>query len=164
MPTLSNPRHEKFAKGLADGLKQKDAYIAAGYEGNESAASQIAARPEVVGRVQELIEERQAAIRSVSRDEDDSISDLDKEWIMRMLKTNVQQSQNAGQFSAANKSIELIMDMLGLTKKSKTVAPVDEDKKAEASQPSNDKLASVLDSLSALKVPTIETTDASPAA
>lgn len=158
MPTLSNPRHEKFAKGLADGLKQKDAYIAAGYEGNESAASQIAARPEVVGRVQELIEERQAAIRNVSRDDDDSVSDLDKDWIMRMLKANVQASQNAGQFSAANKSIELIMDMLGLTKKSKAPAPSDDDKKADqTSQPSNDKLASVLDSLTALKVPTVET-------
>ena len=47
MQILKNKRHELFAKGLADGLKQEAAYIAAGYSPNGASggASNLISRP-----------------------------------------------------------------------------------------------------------------------
>lgn len=54
MPKLENPKHEAFALNLAKGQKQGEAYVRAGYTGNPSAASRLAAQPAIVDRVAEL--------------------------------------------------------------------------------------------------------------
>jgi phage terminase small subunit len=59
MPVLHNPRHEIFAQEIAKGASQREAYRAAGYEGeNEDAvdasASRLLTDAKVVLRVQEI--------------------------------------------------------------------------------------------------------------
>src|SRR5687767_9832812 len=56
MPTLSNPRHEKFAQSLASGQTATAAYAGAGYNRSRAHASRLAADGNVRGRVEELIQ------------------------------------------------------------------------------------------------------------
>ena len=62
MPALPNPRHERFAQELAKGLGQTEAYVAAGYKENRSAASRLADDVNVCERVSEIQE--RGAIRA----------------------------------------------------------------------------------------------------
>lgn len=41
MPVLKNQRHESFAQALAKGMTASDAYTAAGYKGDRTAASRL---------------------------------------------------------------------------------------------------------------------------
>lgn len=51
MPVLENPRHERFAQELAKGKSQVEAYEAAGYNPNRSAASRLAEDVNIRDRV-----------------------------------------------------------------------------------------------------------------
>jgi hypothetical protein len=66
-PTLENPRHEKFAQGIASGSKQARAYAEAGFEsktGNErQMASRLVRDPAVEGRIEELRREAETECR-----------------------------------------------------------------------------------------------------
>lgn len=55
MAILDNPRHELFCQELAKGTRQDAAYLAAGYNGDKTSASRLAAQPEIRARVQELL-------------------------------------------------------------------------------------------------------------
>ena len=59
MPALKNDLHERYAQRRADGLTQSEAYERAGGSGDRSYSAKINARPEVVGRIAELIAERE---------------------------------------------------------------------------------------------------------
>jgi len=145
VPSLANPRHEVFAHARSEGLGQYDAYISAGFEGNPSAASQLEKRPEVRQRIQELVLERQTARMDSQRTTDDSVSDLNRDWILRELKENIRQAQSAGQISAANKAIEMLIDLLNLVPK-KGVSQQEEDTKTPV-PPSDDNLHRALDKI-----------------
>jgi hypothetical protein len=54
MPILSNPRHEKFAQGLAQGKPAINAYEQAGYKPDRGAASRLSANVSIQARVAEL--------------------------------------------------------------------------------------------------------------
>jgi phage terminase small subunit len=54
MPILSNPRHEKFAQGLAQGKPAIIAYEQAGYKPDRGAASRLSAKVSIQARVAEL--------------------------------------------------------------------------------------------------------------
>jgi len=54
MGALSNPRHERFAQELAKGKSQTEAYGAAGYRGDVTAASRLSRNVNVRRRVAEL--------------------------------------------------------------------------------------------------------------
>ncbi|WP_292534066.1 terminase small subunit [Methylocystis sp.] len=58
MPVLENPRHEIFAREIAKGASQREAYRAAGYEGDERSmdanAARLIADDRVAIRVQEI--------------------------------------------------------------------------------------------------------------
>jgi hypothetical protein len=54
MPSLENPRQEKYAKGLAKGLPQRTAYVAAGYSHNDGNASRMKSYEKVQDRIREL--------------------------------------------------------------------------------------------------------------
>jgi hypothetical protein len=54
MPILSNPRHEKFAQGLAQGKPAINAYELAGYKPDRGAASRLSANVSIQARVAEL--------------------------------------------------------------------------------------------------------------
>lgn len=73
MPALSNVRHEKFAQALAKGLKLELAHSEAGYSGNRTTASKLAASPNISQRVAEL---RKASEKALDYDREDFIRDL----------------------------------------------------------------------------------------
>lgn len=60
MPSLANPRHERFAQELAKGKSATEAYAEAGYEESRSSASRLLTNANVQARVAEL-QERAAA-------------------------------------------------------------------------------------------------------
>jgi hypothetical protein len=62
MPCLSNPKHERFAQGLAKGLTQIEAYEEAGYAPHDGNAATLRGNQRVMDRVAELQE--RAAIRT----------------------------------------------------------------------------------------------------
>lgn len=62
MSLLENPRHERFAQELAKGRTQAQAYAEAGYQESRSAASRLAADPDVRLRVAQIA--GQAAMRT----------------------------------------------------------------------------------------------------
>jgi phage terminase small subunit len=54
MPALDNPKHERFAQGLAKGKTQAEAYADAGYKPSEPNASRLTSNDKVQARVAEL--------------------------------------------------------------------------------------------------------------
>jgi len=54
MPELKNPKHERFAQLLAEGMTQVDAYEEAGYTRNDGNAAKTANRKDVQARVKEI--------------------------------------------------------------------------------------------------------------
>src|SRR5262245_26200191 len=54
MPTLQNPRHERFAQELATGKSADAAYIVAGYRANRSNAARLSANQDIQKRVAEI--------------------------------------------------------------------------------------------------------------
>lgn len=55
MPTLSNPRHERFAQQLANGKSADDAYVLAGYKRNRHNAASLAREEHIATRVAEIL-------------------------------------------------------------------------------------------------------------
>ena len=54
MPTLRNPRHERFAQELATGKTADAAYGLAGYRENRSNAARLSANQDIQKRVAEI--------------------------------------------------------------------------------------------------------------
>ena len=54
MPTLRNPRHERFAQELATGNTADAAYVLAGYRANRSNAARLSASRDIQKRVAEI--------------------------------------------------------------------------------------------------------------
>ena len=54
MPTLRNPRHERFAQELATGKTADAAYVLAGYKENRSNAARLNASQNIQKRVSEI--------------------------------------------------------------------------------------------------------------
>ena len=54
MPTLQNPRHERFAQELATGKSADAAYVVAGYRSNRSNAARLSANKDIQKRVAEI--------------------------------------------------------------------------------------------------------------
>ncbi len=61
MPVLENPRHEIFAREIAKGASQREAYRAAGFEGDDRSMDANAARLIAVDKVAARVQEIQAA-------------------------------------------------------------------------------------------------------
>lgn len=83
MPTLLNPKHEKFVQALARGATQADAYVAAGYsaEGAIQSASRLAQRPEIQAKLAELRKEITASLTDCSiREVDTRVRALQDRW------------------------------------------------------------------------------------
>lgn len=149
MPLLSNPRHEAFAQARANGVGVYDAYIAAGFEGNPTAATQVGNRPEVIARITEIQSEKVEKRRQqdAASGEDESINAIDREWIVKELRGNVRKAQETGQITAANKAIELIMEVLDIGPKKRTTTDEEETAKKEHKPPNDDKLVQALDKI-----------------
>lgn len=110
---LPNSKHEKFAKLIAGGVKQRDAYARAGYAAtnNRAAASRLAKK--VASRVNELQNEEAARIFS-NMGAGGAISDLGitPEWIAEQYRIIAAKARAAGDFKAATDSVKNIEKMV----------------------------------------------------
>ena len=82
MPALKNPRHERFAQRLAEGMTQVEAYTGAGYRGRpESHAARLAGRADVQARVAAYLESdrlRRTGFATLTEPEPEPLSDAEK--------------------------------------------------------------------------------------
>ena len=110
---LPNKQHEEFAKLLAGGMKQRDAYARAGYAttNNRAAASRLAKK--VASRVNELRNEEAARIFA-NMGAGGAISDLGitPEWIAEQYRIIAAKARAAGDFKAATDSVKNIEKMV----------------------------------------------------
>jgi len=103
MSALKNPRWEKFAREVARGKTQRDAYKACGGKAlnPDSAASDLAQKSEVEARIKELT--RRATNKAMER------CAITKTWVMESLRENAEKAMKlAHGSSVANRALELI--------------------------------------------------------
>jgi hypothetical protein len=99
MATLTNPRHERFAVLVANGMSATDAYTGAGFigRGSTQSASRLARTPAVAARIAELRKRLSDGALTCSR--------VDREWVMAKLKNIAETAPSA---SAQIRALELI--------------------------------------------------------
>lgn len=83
MPVLDNARYERFAQELAKGTSQTDAYLAAGYKGDRTAASRLSTNVNIQARVAEL---KTAIAERV---------EIDEAYVLGTIKTTVERCTQA---------------------------------------------------------------------
>jgi phage terminase small subunit len=129
LPILSNPRHERFAQGLAAGKSAEEAYSEAGFKPSRSNASTLRQNQNVLERVSELLVEREA-IHAQATAQAIKATGLTKEWVIETLMENVARSMQAkpakvdddgnavGEYqyqgSVTNRALELLGKELGM--------------------------------------------------
>ena len=111
MPVLKNPRHERFAQGIAKGKSHFDAYAYAGFatstdkDGTRSNAGKVAKRPEVEARVTEL-QAKQA--KRIGITVDDLVSELQD--MLALAKRVKHPAAGVGAILAKGKLLGLVVD------------------------------------------------------
>lgn len=128
MPTLKNPRHERFAQEVANGKTLEEAHGLAGYKASRSGASQLKQNVDISNRVSELLAEReqihaQGTAKAIER------VGLTKEWVITRLRENAERALQAipvtdsegaptGEYkyegNVANRALELLGKELGM--------------------------------------------------
>jgi len=108
---LPNKQHERFARLLAGGVKQREAYARAGYASanNRAAASRLAKK--VAARVSELRNEEAARIFSnMDRGAGGAISDLGitPEWIAEQYRIIAARSRAEGDYRTSSAAVHNI--------------------------------------------------------
>ena len=101
MPVLKNSRHERFARFLAKGLSQRQAYLQAGYETKTDAAAdasgaRLAAQPAVRARIEELA----AAVADRS--------EITRAWVVEKVRGLALKAEALDQYSVAKACYELL--------------------------------------------------------
>jgi phage terminase small subunit len=110
MSILKNQKHELFCQLIVEGKGIGDAYTLAGYEGAGAyqSGSQLLRKPKISARIEEMkanIVQAQEIRVGVS-----------KGWVIEELQKVYKLSSKAGQFTPANKSLELLGKELGMFK------------------------------------------------
>jgi hypothetical protein len=100
MPTLKNPRRERFAQLLALGKTATDAYEGAGYVRSHSNGPALARKPEISARVAEITavafeRERTTAAAAAER------AVITRQSLIEKVEAARLAAMEAGQFSAA---------------------------------------------------------------
>ena len=85
MPVFTRHRWEIACQERAKGTDVGKAYVIAGYKDNSSAATVFFQRPEIVERVQEIVQERYEDERK-SREVATQEAGIDKDWVFKRLK------------------------------------------------------------------------------
>lgn len=144
MPALANPKHEQFARNVANGMGIADAYHAAGYPLSPSAASQLHARAEVKARINEFIAERERSLDDEEDVEDAALLDgfdTSPEGLIKELFKNLRRAQRENNITGANKAVELIADLRGYLKKGAGDALNSPAAKSDPAAPPSPKIA-----------------------
>ena len=109
MPILSNPRHERFAQELANGVSATEAYERAGFARNRVSAHRLKQKPNIRERVSELLKQRehinvQATAKAIEK------TALTREWVIERLMLFAKCADNA----ASVRALELLGKGLGM--------------------------------------------------
>lgn len=106
MAALPNVRQEHFAKDVAAGMTQREAYKSNGYHAKDvdSAASRLATSPRVHARIEEL--KRRATNRAIRVASDRTA--ITKEYILEQLLDTYLAARQSGALGPANRSLELM--------------------------------------------------------
>lgn len=116
MPALKNARHEAFAQALAKGMTATDAYAAAGYKGDRTAASRLSTNvnikqrvSEITGRVNERVIDKLAITKERVAAELAKIAFLDIREAVRWGRSPVDtESENASPNGLGIYPVELV--------------------------------------------------------
>lgn len=135
MPALDKIRWENYARNIAKGMTQADAYEDAGFTRSKQAASALANNPVILQRVQELRAERERILSGPTVYDEDADTDngeplveVTMEWVIERLAANVVSAQSTGNHGAANKALEMLGHHLGLSFSDKKAPSGDEGK------------------------------------
>lgn len=120
MPVLANPRQEIYCKHRAKGLNPQKAAIAAGYSNGSGTASNLENDPDVVKRIEEIMEAdevrrvqaREAAIASAKMV--GAMTGVSRAWVLEQLAENAKLAANDGEYRDSNSALELIGKELGM--------------------------------------------------
>jgi phage terminase small subunit len=110
MPILSNPRHERFAQELANGVSATEAYERAGFTRNRVSAHRLKQKPNIGERVGDLLKQRehinvQATAKAIEK------AALTKEWVIARLMSY---AKCADKDAASVRALELLGKELGM--------------------------------------------------
>lgn len=136
MSELRVHKHELFARFIADDHSQSESYELAGYRPSTANASTLANRPDIKMRVAELREEKmmrevelKSRLKALNIDPDNpNADDMEKVeevvmWTVAMVQKelflNARLAQSNGEFQAANKSLELLGQSIGMWENAK---------------------------------------------
>lgn len=117
-----NDRREAFCQGVASGMTQTDAYIAAGYTDKDRGklnAGRLYAHPIIQARIKEIkqellvqnIAEKRAHELTLKRAEREKIYNLD--WVLLEAKDILVEAKNQQKFKDALAALDFIADLLG---------------------------------------------------
>jgi hypothetical protein len=113
MPTLKNPRHERFAQFLASGKSAKDAYAAAGYKPSDSNGAWLARKDEISSRVAEINAEKlkfERATAAVAAER----AVVTRQSLIEKAEAIYEQAKEAGQTAAAVSALREIGVLAGI--------------------------------------------------
>jgi len=133
MPKLDNPKHEAFALNLAKGMKQGEAYIRAGYQGNPSAASRMAGMPLILDRVaaleREIMGKMNDALTNPSEEAAQSLRELglDMNWVATAYKKIYTSALDAESYAAANTAVANIQKLIEIERNGGNVEKEEEE-------------------------------------
>lgn len=124
MPELPNPKHERFARYVTEGMDVGEAFMKSGYSENKASARILLRRPHIRERIAELENETQQNLDTEEEEIDemseglDDLSDIQavtvtRAFLLKHLADNIVKAKRMGQFSASNKAIEMMGDYLG---------------------------------------------------
>lgn len=122
MTKLPNERHELYAQHRARGFAPSKAGLAAGYAQGSSTISELEKTPEVMTRVDELLEEqrtkkeqnRAAAIEAAKVV--GNLTGQSKAWVMQKLAEVAALAMSDGEYKDANEALKLIGEEFGMFK------------------------------------------------
>ena len=113
MPTLKNPRHERFAQLLASGKTATDAYEQAGYKRSDSNGPNLARTDEISGRVAEIngeTLERERKIQAIATER----CAVTRQSLIEKAQEICARAIEAGQLSAATAAVKEIGVLSGI--------------------------------------------------
>lgn len=79
-----NPKHEKFARAIVDGMDAADAYVDAGFERDRANHWKLLRKPDVQARIAELTAERELAARVARTPVEDVLIELKEHGLERV--------------------------------------------------------------------------------
>lgn len=128
MPILKNPKHELFARGLAQGQSAAQAYVKAGFKPSTGNAAVLKSQQSILERIAEIQSEQSEMAVAATERAADALA-IDREWIMARLKENAERALQAravldadgeatGEYkyegNVANRALELLGKEIGM--------------------------------------------------